>query len=70
MKVTIDRFEGKFAVCEKENREMIDIERDKIPEVAKEGDILILDGDVITVDREQTKQRKEEIQNLFNRLKE
>ena len=70
MKVTIDRFEGKFAVCEKENREMIDIKKDKLPETAKEGDILIIDGDVITVDREQTTQRKEEIQDLFNRLKE
>lgn len=70
MKVTIDRFEGKFAVCEKENREMIDIERDKLPKEAKEGDILIIKGDVITVDRQQTKQRKEEIQDLFNRLKE
>ena len=70
MKVTIDRFEGKFAVCEKENREMIDIERDKLPETAQEGDILIIDDDVITVDREQTTQRKEKIQDLFNRLKE
>lgn len=69
MKVTIDRFEGKFAVCEKENREMIDIERDKLPKEAKEGDILIINRDVITVDREQTKKRKEEIQDLFNRLK-
>ena len=70
MKVTIDRFEGKFAVCEKENREMIDIKKDKLPETAKEGDILIIDGDVITVDREQTTQIKEKIQDLFNRLKE
>jgi hypothetical protein len=31
MKVTIDRFEGDFAVCEKPDRTMINIKKDKFP---------------------------------------
>ncbi len=44
MKVIIDRFEGKYAVCEKKNLEMIDIEIDKLPKEVKEGDVLIIEG--------------------------
>lgn len=69
MKVIIDRFEGKYAICEKENKEMIDIETDKIPTGAKEGDVLIIANDKIVVDKESTIERKDNIQDLFNNLK-
>jgi len=45
MKVIIDRFEGDYAVCEKEGRTMVDIERNKIPAEAKEGDALLVEDD-------------------------
>ena len=64
MNVTIDRFEGEFAVCEKENRQMIDIEKSKLPEIAKEGDILNIKNDIITIDFEATKKRTKEIEKL------
>lgn len=64
MNVTIDRFEGKFAVCEKENRQMIDIEKSRLPEMCKEGDILNIKNDIITIDLEATKKRKKEIEKL------
>ena len=64
MKVTIDRFEGEFAVCEKENRQMIDIEKSKLPEMCKEGDILNIINDIITIDFDATKKRKKEIEKL------
>jgi len=64
MKVTIDRFEGEFAVCEKENRQMIDIEKSKLPEMCKEGDILNITNDIITIDFDATKKRKKEIEKL------
>ena len=64
MKVTIDRFEGEFAVCEKENRQMIDIEKSKLPAIAKEGDILNIENDIITIDVEATKERTKEIEKL------
>jgi len=64
MKVIIDRFEGNFAVCEKEDRQMLDIEKSKIPNTAKEGDVLIITNDKITIDVEDTKKRKKEIEDL------
>lgn len=64
MKVVIDRFEGHYAVCEKENREMIDIKRDIIPKEAKESDVLDIKGDVIVIDVNETEKRKKDIEEL------
>lgn len=41
MQVIIDRFEGKYVVCEKEDRTMVNIEKGKIPDDAKEGELNI-----------------------------
>lgn len=68
MKVTIDRFEGHYAICEKENREMIDIKRSAIPVEAKEGDVLNIEDNIITVDLEKTSRRKAEIEELTKDL--
>ena len=68
MKVIIDRFEGNFAVCEKEDRQMMDIERVKIPVAAKEGDVLDISNDKITIDSETTEKRKKEIEELTKDL--
>jgi Protein of unknown function (DUF3006). len=65
MEIVIDRFEGDFAVCEKSNREMINVEKSRIPSEAKEGSVLIVsDSGDINVDIEKTKQREEEIKKL------
>jgi hypothetical protein len=68
MKVTIDRFEGNFAVCEKADRTMINISKEKIPPEAKEGDILIIDGDEIKIDASGTTKRKKSLDKLMNDL--
>ena len=68
MKVAIDRFEGKYAVCEKDNRTMINIEIKNIPEAANEGDVLNIEGDNITIDVEETARRKAEIEELSHNL--
>jgi len=68
MKVIIDRFEGDFAVCEKEDRKMIDIKRKKIPATAKEGDVLDITNDMITIDFKETEKRKKEIEELTKDL--
>ncbi|ERI91615.1 hypothetical protein HMPREF1982_03124 [Clostridiales bacterium oral taxon 876 str. F0540] len=64
MKVIIDRFEGVLAICEKDNREMIELERKNIPVEAKEGDVLIVDGNIITIDADETNVRREKIEKL------
>ena len=68
MKVIIDRFEGNFVVCEKEDRKMLDIERDKVPSAAKEGDVLNIINDTITIDLEETEKRKKDIEELTKDL--
>lgn len=68
MKVVIDRFEGEFAVCETEDRTMINILRKDIPDNAKEGDILIIDGQKILIDSQATQERKQKIEKLMEDL--
>ena len=63
MKVTIDRFEGNYAVVELENREMADLHKVLVPLDAKEGDIL-----EIRIDLDETKSRKERIKKMTEGL--
>ena len=66
--MTIDRFESLYAVCEKEDRIMMNIKRNDIPSEAKEGDVLNIINDKITIDNEETKKRKLEIEKLTKDL--
>ena len=65
MKVVIDRFEGNFAVCEKEDRTMLNINRNKLPAQSKEGDVLIVEGDTIRIDEGETAERKNSAEKLM-----
>lgn len=68
MNVIIDRFEGNYVVCEKEDRTMMDIKSSSIPSEAKEGDVLsIIDG-AITIDIEGSEKRRGEIKKLTEDL--
>jgi tetrahydromethanopterin S-methyltransferase subunit B len=62
MKVIIDRFEGPYAVCEREDKTMMDIKRIKLPIGAKEGYVLDIHGDKITIDVEETENRKKHME--------
>lgn len=68
MDVIVDRLEGEFAVCEQANREMIDIRREKLPAGVKEGDVLTIEGDQITINPEKRKAREERISKLMDDL--
>jgi len=68
MKVTIDRFEGNYAVCETEDGKMINIEKIQIPLKANEGDVLIVESSYIEIDYTETEKRKKEIENLTKDL--
>lgn len=65
MKVVIDRFEENYAVCEKEDRTMINLEKKLLPSGAKEGDILVLQDSTILIDKAASQKRKNEIDNLM-----
>lgn len=68
MKYIIDHFEEHFAVCENESGELIDIEIEKIPKKAQEGDVLILKNGKFVLDKKQTEKLRKEIEHLMDEL--
>jgi Protein of unknown function (DUF3006) len=68
MKVVIDRFEGDFVVCEKEDRTILNINKRDVPVDSKEGDILVIDGDIIKIDSAETGKRKKSVQELSDNI--
>ena len=64
MKLTIDRFDGTFAVCELENGSFVNLPKDALPLEAAEGSrlVIILDEADEVADRVRI---KEKMDNLF-----
>ena len=69
IKLTIDRFEDKYAILESQDKDPIifNFPLHLLPPEAKEGTVLSIN---IDIDQEETKRRKDKIQNLLNKLKE
>ncbi|MFK9092583.1 DUF3006 domain-containing protein [Bacillus salipaludis] len=65
MKLIIDRFEGDLVVCEKEDGTFIDIRTNRLPSDAKVGDILVVDGEHISVDVPGTQERRKQMSRLM-----
>ena len=63
MKMTIDRFEGQFLVVEFEDGNRVVCPREIFPEDAKEGDII-----EITICKEETENRRQEMKDKMNKL--
>lgn len=68
MILVIDRFEGDFAVCEKDDKTMANIEKIKLPFNVKEGDVIVVKGNEITLDIMETKKRKSKIDKMTKDL--
>jgi len=69
MKLTIDRFEEDFVVCEVfDTQEFINIKKSLFPENIKEGDIVIYENDVITIDTSETTNVSERIKSKMDSL--
>ncbi len=69
IKLIIDRFEGKIAILESQDKDPIifNFPLHLLPQEAKEGTVLNIS---IDIDQEETKSRKDKIKNLLNKLKE
>ena len=63
-KGVIDRLEGKYAVIEMDGMTR-DFELSCLPEGAQPGDVVMIEGDRITVDPVETAKRKQEIDQLM-----
>lgn len=68
MRYIIDRFEGEYALCETEQGDFINIERNRIPHNAREGDVLAECGNELIIDFEETEKRKEYVKKLADEL--
>jgi hypothetical protein len=68
MKLVIDRFEGKYAVCVQEDK-VINIPRYKVPINAKDGDCLIMENGFFVVQNEETEDRRYRVKKLMDDLK-
>ncbi|AHM56747.1 hypothetical protein EAL2_c14520 [Peptoclostridium acidaminophilum DSM 3953] len=68
MRGVIDRFEGEVAVVELEDGRFVEIGRELLPENAREGDSLVIEGEKVSIDACDTKDRKEEAEKLMNEL--
>lgn len=66
--VIIDSFEEDYAVCQTDEGEILEIEKAKIPTDAKEGDVLVLEGDEISINKEETIRLRQQIKKLMQDL--
>ncbi len=68
MKLIVDRIEGNFAVCENENKQMIDIPLIDLPEKIKEGSVLSEENGVYSVDEAAEAERRARMIALRNSI--
>lgn len=67
--IVIDRFEGMYAVCETEQREIIQILKSELPPSSKEGDCLKINEDgAYELLIEESQKRLNDIQKRFDKL--
>ncbi|MCI8360259.1 MAG: DUF3006 domain-containing protein [Clostridiales bacterium] len=64
----IDRLEGDIAVCEDEERRMVEIPRRLLPADAEPGSVLTPDGEGYRLDAAAEAQRRERIRRLQDSL--
>jgi len=66
--ISIDRFEGDFAVCINEKGEPININISEIPKQAKEGTILTKKENLYIIHEKITSEKREKIKKLQDSL--
>lgn len=66
---SIDRIEGKYAICEDDDCNAIEIHINDLPRGIKESDIIMRDENgKFTIDLDETQRRRKEAINLKNEL--
>lgn len=68
MKYIIDRFEGTYAVCEDETKQIVNIPKYRLPMEAKEGDALVDDDGIIRVDDAEAFERRRKMNQMMSKL--
>ena len=69
MFLSIDRFDGDYAICQDDNEKLYEIKMSELPENAKPGDVLKLSPDsTLSFDVAETLNRKKRIKKLQDKL--
>lgn len=64
----IIRFQDSFAVCRKDNKTIIEINKNLLPPGVKEGDVLEIAGSRISLNLIETRNRKNMLEDFFKEL--
>lgn len=68
-RLSIDRFESIYAICEDDELKVVTIPLFRLPKDVNEGDVIIINDDnSIIVDGEETQRRRLEIARLMKKL--
>lgn len=68
-RLVIDRFEGNYAVCERDDKGTVNIPINQLPFDSREGDCLVPDGNgIYRIDTEATIIREQFMKDRMNRL--
>lgn len=69
MKYTIDRFEEDIAILERSiDLVMVEVQKTALPDGAKEGDIIVENEGIYTIQSDETKEREASIKKLMDSL--
>lgn len=68
MKAILDRLEGNLAILEYEDGSIQEIDINRLPKGSSEGDCLLIESGVISIDSEETEKRYNKIKKLMNDL--
>ena len=66
---TVDRIEEKYAICEeKESKELVKIEIEKLPKGVKEGSLIKRIANIYLLDKEKEKTKEDSIKQKMDKL--
>ena len=61
-RITIDRFDGIYAICEDKDKAFFALELSELPKGAKSGDVLLItDEGTLEIDVEETERRRQRV---------
>lgn len=68
-RLTVDRFEGNFAVCEKEDMSILNIPISSLPEETAVGSVLILfKNGCFALDKNEEKSRRDKVGSIYKSI--
>ena len=66
--LSVDRIEGKLAICEDDCRKRMEVNLSEIAGSPKEGDIIVQQNGIWMIDQEETQNRRARILELQKKL--